>query len=88
MLQQRQEHGKAEHIHHGPDGDGFADFFVDQQCKGNVDEKVQGTDADAENVLHHSTDAVEAGGGEFIGENEQVVADRAEKGQTYDDSIG
>ena len=51
------------------------------------DQQAQISHADAGYILDHGADAVDAGGGELVGENEHLIVHGGHKGHQRDDEI-
>ena len=69
MLQNCQGQGKRRTIDHRANGHRPADNLVNQECQRKVDQEIHDTDPDTQGVLYHGAQAVDASGGEVVGED-------------------
>ena len=88
MVEQQQTQREGHHIHHAPQGDGLADLEIAPDCQRNVDQQAQVAHTDAEKVLDHGADTVDAGGGKLIGKYEQFIVHGGYQRHHGNDQIG
>ena len=87
-LQHDQKKGEGRNIQHAPHRDGLAHLKIGPQSQGDVDQQAQIAHIDAEDMLDHGADTVEACGSEAVAENKKLIAECIEQSQTDDQQIG
>ncbi len=88
LVQSQQDGGEGGHIHQRPNGQGAADLLIDQEGQGQIQQQAQVAHADAGEVLEHGAQAVQPGGGEAVGEHEQLIAHGADAGDDHNKAVG
>ena len=87
MVQYQQTQREHAHIDHAPQSDGLTDLDVAPDGQGDIDQQGEVSHTDAEDMLDHGADTVEARGGELVGEHEKLVIHRCHQGDAGDDQI-
>ena len=88
IFQHHKADGEYHHIHHAAHGHRAADLAVNPDGQGDVDQQAHVAHADACQILYHGTQSVDTGGRKPVGENKQVVIDRADHRDPRDAKIG
>ena len=86
-VKQDQSYGEGTDIDHAPHRQRLADEDVHQDGQGNIDHQAHITQTDAEDMLDHGADTVQTRRGELIGEDENLIIQRRNQGNSHDYSI-
>lgn len=73
MVQKQNESGEGQTVYHGADSHGLTHQEKYKKCQRNVNQDIQISDADAENMLNHGADTVQTCRGETVGKHEQLI---------------
>mgnify|MGYP003445039221 CR=1 FL=1 len=87
LIQHQKRQRKGGNIHHGADGQRFADLEKHQDRQGDIDQQAHIADADAGHILDHGAKTVQTGRGEAVGKDEQLIVQRTDQRQNNDHKI-